>query len=68
MGSDARGRAGQASVETVLVMVATIMVAGALALLWHAHRDGSLSRIAIHAASHTFSDGIVDALKDIALY
>jgi hypothetical protein len=65
---DMRGRTGQASVETVLVMVATIMVATALALLWRASQEGDLSRIAVHAASHTFSEGIVGALKDIALY
>lgn len=54
--------------ETLLVLVATIMVASALALLWHASQDGDLTRIAVSSASHTFASGLVDALKDIALY
>ena len=52
----------------MLVMLATIMVAGTLALLLHASQDGRISHIAVMSASHTFGSGLVDALKDIALY
>ncbi len=65
---EGRGSAGQSSVEAMLVMLATIMVAGTLALLWHASQDGRISHIAVMSASHTFGSGLVDALKDIALY
>lgn len=50
------------------MLVAFIAMVGALALLWHAARDGRLLALATDAASHGSGDGAVSMLKDVLEY
>ncbi len=49
--------AGQASLEFVLIGVVIMIVASALAILWHLSADGKFSTIISDSASHTISLG-----------
>ena len=62
------GRAGQSTLEYLLLIVAFIALIGALALLWHAARDGRLLALATDAASHGSGGGAVAMLKDVLEY
>ena len=59
------GRAGQSTLEYLLLLVAFVAMIGALALLWHAARDGRLLSLAADAASHGAGGGAVPLLKDV---
>lgn len=59
---------GQSTVEFLLVAMALAAVCCGLAAMWHAARDGVLLSKAAGAASHSFSSGMVVALKDILGY
>ncbi len=48
--------------------MAFVAMVAALAALWHVARDGSLLRLATSAASHTTSEGVVAALKDLGAF
>ena len=60
--------AGQSTLEYLLLLVAFIAMIGALALLWHAARDGRLLALATGAASHGSGAGAVSMLKDVLEY
>ena len=62
------GRSGQSTLEYLLMLVAFIAMIGALALLWHAARDGRLLALATDAASHGSGAGAVPMLKDVLEY
>lgn len=62
------GRSGQSTLEYLLMLVAFIAMIGALALLWHAARDGRLLALATDAASHGSGAGAVSMLKDVLEY
>jgi Flp pilus assembly protein TadG len=63
------GRQGQSSVEYALVLFAFLSVALALALLWHAGRDGNLLRRVVAAASHLWGGGdVLGSTNDILLF
>lgn len=63
-----RGPHAQATTEYLLVLSAFLAAIAALALLWHAARDGGLVTLATDAASHGAGDGIVPLLKDVLGY
>lgn len=50
------------------MLVVFIAMIGALALLWHAARDGRLLALATDAASHGSGAGAVPMLKDVLEY
>ena len=50
------------------MLVAFVAMVGALALLWHAARDGRLLALATDAASHGSGGGAVSMLKDVLEY
>ena len=60
--------AGQSTLEYALLLMAFVAMVAALAALWHVARDGSLLRLATSAASHTTSEGVVAALKDLGAF
>ena len=62
------GRSGQSTLEYLLMLVVFIAMIGALALLWHAVRDGRLLALATDAASHGSGAGAVPMLKDVLEY
>ena len=64
----AAGDAGQSTLEYLLLLVAFVAMVGALALLWHAARDGRLLALATDAASHGSGGGAVSMLKDVLEY
>ena len=64
----ARGGSGQSTLEYLLLLVAFVAMIGALALVWHAARDGRLLGLASAAASHGTGAGAVAMLKDVLLY
>lgn len=57
--------AGQSTLEYLLMLVAFIAMIGALALVWHAARDGRLLDLASGAASHGAGGSGVAMLKDV---
>lgn len=59
---------GQATVEYALVLLAFLSVALGLGAVWRAVRDGGLLDGAVGAASHTWSGGMLGALRDVALF
>ena len=60
---------GQASMEYALVTLAFMSMLTALALLWHAGRDGSLLQRAVEAGSHLWEGGdVLGAMRDVALF
>ena len=61
-------RSGQSTLEYLLLLVAFVAMVGALALLWHAARDGRLLALATDAASHGSGGGTVSMLKDVLEY
>ena len=61
-------RSGQSTLEYLLLLVAFVAMVGALALLWHAARDGRLLALATDAASHGSGGGAVSMLKDVLGY
>ncbi|HJA28134.1 MAG TPA: hypothetical protein IAA15_00980 [Candidatus Olsenella pullicola] len=50
------------------MLSAFLAAIAALALLWHAARDGGLVTLATDAASHGAGGGIVPLLKDVLGY
>ena len=62
------GCSGQSTLEYLLLLVAFVAMVGALALLWHAARDGRLLALATDAASHGSGGGAVSMLKDVLEY
>lgn len=67
-GEGSLGRAGQSTLEYLLLLVAFVAMVGALALIWHAARDGRLLSLATEAASHGSGGGTVALLKDVLEY
>jgi Flp pilus assembly protein TadG len=63
-----RGEAGQSTVEYALVLLAFLVVIVALATLWRAAADGTVSRLAADAASHTTGQGMLAAMQDALLF
>ncbi len=52
----------------MLVLLAFMAMVCALALVWHAARDGRLLALATGAASHGTDQGAVALLKDVAAF
>lgn len=67
-GSLIRSRSGQSTLEYMLVLLAFMAMVCALALVWHAARDGRLLALATGAASHGAGQGAVALLKDVAAF
>ena len=61
-------RSGQSTLEYLLLLVAFVAMVGALALLWHAARDGRLLELSVDAASHSSGGGMTSLLKDVLEY
>ena len=66
--TESPGHSGQSTIEYLLMLVVFIAMIGALALLWHAVRDGRLLALATDAASHGSGAGAVPMLKDVLEY
>ncbi len=65
----ARGTRGQSTVEYALIVFAFMSMALAMAVVWHAGRDGALLRLAIDASSHnTGGTEALEAINDILLF
>lgn len=62
------GRSGQSTLEYLLVLLGFMAMIAALALVWHAARDGRLLALATGAASHGSGQGAVALLKDVAAF
>ena len=59
---------GQSTLEYALVLFSFLALVGALAALWGAARDGRLLGLAVDAASHSLSAGLVAALQDVLAF
>lgn len=62
------GRSGQSTLEYLLVLLGFMAMIAALALVWHAVRDGRLLALATGAASHGSGQGAAALLKDVAAF
>ncbi|MCH3967795.1 MAG: hypothetical protein PHR15_03850 [Atopobiaceae bacterium] len=63
-----RGEEGQSTVEYALVLLAFLVGIVALAALWRAAADGTVSKLAADAASHTTGQGMLAAIQDALLF
>ena len=52
-----KDESGQAALEYLLIGVVIMIVASALAILWHLAADGKFSSIVSNSASHAVSSG-----------
>lgn len=69
MGERDRWVRGQASVEYALVVLAFLSIVAALAVVWHAGRDGALLKRALDAASHQLGGAdVLGGIRDVALF
>ena len=59
---------GQSTLEYLLVLLSFMAMVAALALVWHAARDGRLLALATGAASHGMAQGAVALLKDVVAF
>ncbi|MBP3892616.1 MAG: hypothetical protein J6D34_01070 [Atopobiaceae bacterium] len=60
---------GQSTVEYALVVMAFVAMLLAMALLWHAGRDGMLLERAIRSSSHQLGGAdALGSLRDVVLY
>ena len=59
---------GVMALEYLLVLLSFMAMVAALALVWHAARDGRLLALATGAASHGMAQGAVALLKDVVAF
>lgn len=58
---------GQSSVEYMLLLVAFVSMLVGMGAIWHLAREGGLTELATHAASHGLEEGYA-SIHDIISY
>lgn len=61
----ANNKKGQATLEYALVLFSCLAVISCLGVIWHFVRDGSMTQLALQAASHTMQGSLLDLAKDV---
>lgn len=64
---DRLSSSGQANVEYALLVIAFVSMLVGMGALWYAARDGTLTELATHAASHGLEEGYA-SVHDIISY